>query len=192
MGETMAMPDVTQTLGPAEYLGVEGAVGSAAALMTIPIAGGVGEGATELAAFDAALVAAGVADRNLILLSSVLPPGSAVERVHRIADTPGFWGDRLYCVLAQARTSEPGKEVWAGIGWMQDETGRGLLVEHHAPSKPALQAVIKASLRGLGQNRSVVFPETGAVIAGTRCTGTAVCALVVAVFAAAAWRGAVR
>ena len=80
--------------------------------------------AHELAAFDAALVDAGVADRNLILLSSVPPPGSAVERVDRIADAPGFWGDRLDRVLAQARTSKPGTEVWAGIGWMQDATGR--------------------------------------------------------------------
>lgn len=164
--------------------------GSATARMPIPIACGIGEGPTELAAFDAALVDAGVADRNLIVLSSVLPPGSAVDRVERIADTPGFWGDRLYCVLAEARTSEPDAEVWAGIGWMQDETGRGLLVEHHAPSEPALSALIDASLRGLARNRNLRFPRTGALIAGARCTGAAVCALVVAAFEAEAWHGA--
>ena len=37
-------------------------------LMIIPVAGAVGCGPTDLAAFDAALVAAGVADRNLIYL----------------------------------------------------------------------------------------------------------------------------
>ncbi len=155
----------------------------------IPIACGTGEGATELAAFDAALVDAGVADRNLILLSSVLPPGSTVDRVDRISDTPGGWGDRLYCVLASARTSQRGTEVWAGIGWMQDETGRGLLVEHHASSEPALRVLIEKSLAGLGHNRRLAFPRSSSVIAGARCRGNAVCALVVAAFEADSWRG---
>jgi arginine decarboxylase len=163
------------------------AAGSPLARRLIPIARGTGEGATERAAFDAALGDAGVADRNLIVLTSVLPPGSAVERVGRIAETPGGWGDRLYCVLAEGRTSEPGTDVWAGIGWMQDETGRGLLVEHHAPSQAGLAALIEASLRGLSRNRKLAFPHKGAVIAGAHCTGAAVCALVVAAFAAEPW-----
>ena len=157
--------------------------------MRIPIARGVGEGPTDLAAFDAALLDAGVADRNLIVLSSVLPPSSTVERVERISDAPGSWGDRLYCVLSEARTSEPGAEVWAGIGWMQDETGRGLLVEHHAHSEQGVTDLIAASLRGLGRNRNLTFPRTGAEIAGARCTGEPVCALVVAAFEAEAWGG---
>ena len=166
------------------------ATGEPAVRMPIPLARGRGEGATELAAFDAALVDAGVADRNLIALSSVLPPGSAVERVERIADAPGRWGDRLYCVLAEARTSEPGAEVWAGIGWVQDEAGRGLLVEHHAAGERGLRALIGASLRGLGENRNLVFPRTGSLIAGARCSGTPVCALVIAAFEAEGWKAA--
>jgi arginine decarboxylase len=164
--------------------------GEATARLPIPVAWGTGDGATELAAFDAALVDAGVADRNLIVLSSVLPPGSAVSRVARIADTPGFWGDRLYCVLAEARTSEPRAEVWAGIGWMQDETGRGLLVEHHAASEPALNVLIDASLEGLARNRNLDFSHSSRTIAGARCTDKPICALVVAAFEAESWRGA--
>ena len=155
--------------------------------MRIAVARGTGGGATELVAFDAALLEAGVADRNLIVLSSVLPPGSTVDRVERIADTPGCWGDRLYCVLAEARTSEPDAEVWAGIGWMQDDTGRGLLVEHHAASEPALRALIAASLDGLARNRGLAFPRADAAIAGARCDGTPVCALAVATFDAEPW-----
>jgi arginine decarboxylase len=157
--------------------------------MVISMARGAGQGPTELAAFDAALLAAGVGDRNLIALSSVLPPASVVERVERIT-APGAWGDRLYCVLAQARTSRPGDEVWAGIGWVQDETGKGLLVEHEESSEPSLRARIDASLRGLCENRGLVFPLAGAEVAGARCTGTPVCALVVAAFEASAWRRA--
>jgi arginine decarboxylase len=167
----------------------EHGVGAAVERKRIPIACGSGEGETELAAFDAALGDAGVANRNLILLSSVLPPGSAVERVERIARAPGFWGDRLYCVLAEARTSTPETEVWAGIGWMQDERGRGLLVEHQAPSERALRVLVDASLSGLSRNRNRTFPNTGSVIAGARCRDVPVCALVVAAFGAEGWRG---
>jgi pyruvoyl-dependent arginine decarboxylase (PvlArgDC) len=41
---------------------------------TIRLCTGTGEGPMPLAAIDAALVAAGVADHNLIRLSSVIPP----------------------------------------------------------------------------------------------------------------------
>jgi arginine decarboxylase len=159
--------------------------------MRIPVACGTGVSGTELAAFDAALVDAGIADRNLILLSSVLPPGSAVERVDRIADAGGGWGDRLYCVLAEARTSQPGTQAWAGIGWVQDETGRGLLVEHHANSEPAVTRLIDVSLRGLSRNRGIDFPYSSAAIAGVHCTDAPVCALVVAMFEAEPWQGSV-
>jgi arginine decarboxylase len=159
-------------------------------VMGIPVAHGIGRGPTELAAFDAALGAAGVADRNLLVLSSVLPPGSAVSRVGRIAETRGGWGDRLYCVLAEARTSDEGAEVWAGIGWMQDDTGRGLLVEHHAASEQGVRGLIAASLGALAENRGLAFPRRGAEVAGARCAGTPVCALVVAAFAAEPWHPA--
>ncbi len=156
--------------------------------MRIPMATAVGRGPTTLAAFDAALVTAGIADRNLIYLSSVLPPGSDVDRVPRLADTPGDWGDRLYCVMAEARTDQVGTEVWAGVGWVQDDTGRGLLVEHHAHDRTTLEALVSDSLDGLCRNRGLQFPRRGMAVEGTRCTGEPVSALVVAVFESAAWQ----
>jgi len=66
-------------------------------LMIIPVAGAVGRGPTELAAFDAALVMAGVADRNLSYLSSAMPPASSVRPVDRIGRTPGGWVS-VHCV----------------------------------------------------------------------------------------------
>jgi arginine decarboxylase len=157
--------------------------------MIIPVTGAVGRGPTELSAFDAALVAAGVADRNLIYLSSVLPPASSVRQVGRIVGTPGGWGDRLYCVMAQERAAVPGAQAWAGIGWGQDASGRGLLVEHHAPDEPTLRNLVTSSLDALCRNRGITLPARGIVVAGTECVDQPVCALVVAVFEAAAWRG---
>jgi arginine decarboxylase len=157
--------------------------------MLILVTSAVGRGPTPLAAFDAALVAAGVADRNLIYLSSVLPPASRVRRVARIEDTPGTWGDRLYCVLAQASAEVPGAQAWAGVGWGQDATGRGLLVEHHAGDDLSLRRLVATSLDGLCRNRGISLPSRGIEVAGANCAtdGEPACALVVAVFEAAAW-----
>jgi arginine decarboxylase len=160
--------------------------------MIILLASAVGRGPTELAAFDAALVATGVADRNLIYLSSVLPPDSSVQVVDRIGCTPGTWGDRLYCVVAQARTAVPGAQAWAGIGWGQDSSGRGLLVEHDAHDETSLRGLVASSLDGLCRNREISLPFRGIEVAGARCAGEPVCALVVAVFESAAWNSASR
>ncbi len=158
--------------------------------MIVQVARGVGDGPTELAAFDAALVAAGVADRNLIYLSSVLPADSTVTTVDQVRRTPGQWGDRLYCVVAEAHTAVPGGQVWAGIGWVQDRLRQGLLVEHAAPSEVELCRLIAASLDGLCRNRyrrPGDFPVRGQHIAGATCGDKPVCALAVAVFQAQPW-----
>lgn len=154
----------------------------------IPVASAVGFGPTELSAFDDALVRAGVADRNLLCLSSVLPPGADVTVVDSIDDCPGGWGDRLYVVMAEARTSTVGELACAGIGWVQDDTGRGLLVEHHAGTDTELEKLIHTSLDALVLNRGMVsLPRRGLQTVSVRCVTEPVCALAVAVFATEPW-----
>jgi arginine decarboxylase len=160
--------------------------------MLILVTSAIGHGPTELAAFDSALVAAGVADRNLIYLSSVLPPASCVRKVPRIVKCPGDWGDRLYCVMAACRVSEPGVQGWSGLGWMQDASGRGLLVEHESDSYVSLCGLINASMGGLCDNRAASFPTRRSEVAGVECRGEPACALVVAVFESAAWNSVDR
>jgi arginine decarboxylase len=135
---------------------------------------------------------ADVADRNLIFLSSVLPPSSSVRPVDRIDRAPGGWGDRLYCVMAQAQATVPGAEAWAGVGWVQDASGRGLLVEHHAADEVSLRRLVRSSLEALGRNRGLSFPSAGIEVAGVHCVQEPVCALVVAVFESARWTSASR
>jgi arginine decarboxylase len=160
----------------------------------IQVAKGVGTGPTELAAFDQALVRAGVANFNLIYLSSVLPPGSKVAEVTGETVAPkGSWGDRLYLVMAQQRTTRRYQSVWAGIGWIQDaETGTGLLVEHEGHSEAEIRANIEHSLNALADNRGKKFGSINMVVTGTKCTGAPVCALAVAVFESSPWRGSSR
>ena len=157
--------------------------------MTIYIATAVGRGSTELGAFDAALVGAGVANFNLIRLSSVIPPHSNIVLVDACPFTgQGGWGDRLYTVYAEQRTSVPGEQVWAGVGWCQDEqTGRGLFVEHEGTREGEVRAKIAASLNDLQSIRGVDFGPAQQVVVGGMCTGTPVCALVVCGYATEPW-----
>lgn len=156
--------------------------------MNINLSSGTGVGPTELSAFDHALVNAGVANFNLIYLSSVLPPGSDVEVQQGKLKPVGNWGDRLYVVMAQERTSQRNQEVWAGIGWMQDpKTKRGLLVEHQGHNEDEVRADIKSSLEALAQNRGMKFGPISMHVIGKKCISLPVCALVVAVFESATW-----
>jgi arginine decarboxylase len=156
--------------------------------MNIQLASGTGKGHTKLAAFDAALHEAGVANYNLIKLSSIIPPDSKITRVKPIATQPGKWGDRLYVVTADMRVDTPNSEAWAGIGWVQDQaTGRGLFVEHEGANESTVRRDIKASLEALQGIRSVDFGDMHMEVVGRTCTHDPVCALVIAVFQASDW-----
>ncbi len=161
--------------------------------MNIQLASGIGTGSTTLAAFDSALYASGIANYNILKLSSVIPPNSKV--IVRPAGEgipgelmPGGWGDRLYVVMAEKRVDTPNAEAWAGIGWVQDpETHKGLFVEHEGDSENAVRNDIKDSLEALMRTRGVDFGSVSMEVAGGVCTGTPVCAMVVAVYQASDW-----
>ena len=156
--------------------------------MNIQISGGIGLGPTELSAFDQALVHAGVANYNLIYLSSVLPPDSDVSIQEKPKRPKGTWGDRLYVVMAQKRISQRNQEAWAGIGWMQDpKTKQGLLVEHEGHSESEVEADIHHSLIALARNRNMQFGNPQMHVVGTKCTDLPTCALVVATFETDSW-----
>ena len=158
--------------------------------MQIHIAAGVGSAPTKLAAFDTALVNAGIANYNLIKLSSVIPEHTQIV-VHKgkIRKNPGKWGDRLYTVMAEERADTPNVEAWAGIGWVQTKTGAGLFVEHEGASKTAVEQDIRDSLEALMKNRKM-NPADFKIhmkIAGITRKRNPVCALVVAVYQASDW-----
>lgn len=155
--------------------------------MEITIASGAGAGPTELAAFDAALVAAGVANYNLIIMSSVIPPQSSIRVMGR-AVLEAEWGDRLYVVMADKRVRGRGAEAWAGIGWVQDgRLGRGLFVEHTGTSRAMVERDITLSLESLVRNRGMHLGPPAMTLAGATCEQDAACALVVAVYGHAVW-----
>ena len=156
--------------------------------LEIEVAGAVGHGANGLSAFDDALHLCGLANRNMINLSSVIPPASTIAEVDRI-DPPGRWGDRTYVVMANERTEEIHTEVWAGVGWAIDpSTGAGVMVEHEGRSETKVTGEIADSLDELIARRpEVELSERGAHVVGGVCAGKGTCALVIAHFLTVGW-----
>jgi arginine decarboxylase len=160
--------------------------------MNIHLTSGTGTGPTTLAAFDAALNDAGIANYNLLRLSSVIPPESTIVRHAGTIGTallPGGWGDRLYVVMAEQRVETPNEEAWAGIGWVQEkETGKGLFVEHEGGSEAKIRADIEQSLTALMKTRGVDFGPIQMQVVGKTCVSHPVCAMVIAVYQASDWQ----
>jgi arginine decarboxylase len=155
--------------------------------MQIIVTAGTGEGPTAVAAFDAALLAAGVANYNLIALSSIIPPGSTIER--RVFVTPPQeYGHRLYVVMARSDADEIGQAAWAGVGWTQaQDDGRGLFVELHGTSEANVREAITVTLASMMAQRKGAYGPIHCEIAGSVCRGAPVCALVIAVYKSEGW-----
>jgi arginine decarboxylase len=157
--------------------------------MKLYLAKAIGRASTPLAAFDAALVVAGVANLNLIRLSSVIPPRGEIVDVERCPFArDGRWGDRLYAVYAERRTSVLGAQVWAGVGWAQDPvSGRGLFVEHDGSNEDDVREQITASLRDLQAIRRLELGPVHSCVVGAMCTGAPTSALVICAYGTEPW-----
>ncbi len=93
---------------------------------------GAGKHRQNLQSFEEALRHAGIAEYNLVRVSSIYPPGcKIVSRQRGIQQlTPG---QIVFCVLAETRTNEPNRLACAGIGLARpaDQSQYGYISEHH-------------------------------------------------------------
>lgn len=93
---------------------------------------GVGKHRNSLQSFEVALRDAGIAEFNLVRVSSIFPPGCRIiqRRAGLRALRPG---QVVYCVLADCRTNEPNRLAGAGIGLAVPAKGEqyGYISEHH-------------------------------------------------------------
>jgi arginine decarboxylase len=155
--------------------------------MQIRVGAATATGATALAAFDRALQQVGVHDLNLIPLSSVVPVGASVIRS---TCDPGEFriGDRLSCVLATERVTEPGTEAWAGLGWALNSAGGGLFVEAHGRSRRHVEFELDATLEQLTLDRvRGEWDKPELEVVGIAYEHEPVCALAIAVFETMPW-----
>lgn len=142
-----------------------------------------------MAAFDAALQDAGIANFNLVQLTSVIPTGAHIADFGEDRLTmSGEWGDRLYVVLAEGRADQPGDEAWAGLAWVQQDGSRkGLFTENSGTSESGVRDDITHTITSMTNRRPDEFGPVSRKMRGITCVDEPVCALVVAVFEPQAW-----
>lgn len=155
----------------------------------IRLSRGRGEGPTRLAAFDSALVAAGLPNFNLVPLSSLIPVGASVDVVGPAEQPQGRHGDLLYCVYAASYATTPGAHAWAGMAWalQSDGSGAGLFVEHSSSTEADLHAHLDATLGAMMSNRPEQYVASGRLVASATCVVMPVAALVVASYQIVGW-----
>lgn len=93
---------------------------------------GVGHHKEQLASFEMALRDAGIAEYNLVTVSSIFPPNC--KRVSKEEGKKSLSpGQVVFCVMARNVTNEPNRLVAASIGLAQpsDPAQYGYLSEHH-------------------------------------------------------------
>jgi arginine decarboxylase len=140
----------------------------------IDIVWGAGQGNTTISAFDAALADAGIADFNLILLSSVIPPDAEVKKIGRFSGK----GVGMVLPVVLARSSGTGHQV-AGLGWTTSPQG-GLLFESCGRTRQEIEEDIEKGLTDMMNRRSWKFSSISSKIREADYNMS--CALVAAVF----------
>ncbi|MHC5111887.1 MAG: pyruvoyl-dependent arginine decarboxylase [Planctomycetota bacterium] len=93
---------------------------------------GTGKHQRSLQSFEEALRDAGIAEYNLVRVSSIYPPHcKIVSRSRGIEQLSP--GQIVFCVMAETRTNEPNRLASAGIGLAlpADKSKYGYISEHH-------------------------------------------------------------
>lgn len=95
----------------------------------------------------------------------------------------------MYVVQAHYETSVVGGDACAGIGWVIDETGKGLFVEHEGDSEEYVRTSIMKTLNDLMKTRATDFGKIYMMIETITCTDKRkpVAAMVTAVYKAESW-----
>lgn len=94
---------------------------------------GVGRHREKLASFELALRDAGIAEYNLVRVSSIFPPEcKLIGRKEALAKLSP--GQVLYAVIAESATNEPNRLIASSIGVAipRDRSRYGYLSEHHS------------------------------------------------------------
>jgi len=106
---------------------------------------------SELNAFDLALKKAGIAQCNLVCVSSILPKGCVEIEKHNITA-----GSITYSVLARMDGDE-GTTIGAGIAWAWAKSKKyGLVAEAHGfMGKKALEETLEWKIREMAKIRGI-------------------------------------
>lgn len=111
---------------------------------------------SSLNAFDQALIQAGIAEQNLVPVSSVLPEG-----ITEVEPAPIPHGAITHSVLAQQRGTE-GETISAGLayGFRQDGQGGYVAEGHGNMGAKALTEVLEGKLEEIAKHRNIKLKGT--------------------------------
>ncbi|HEY4510379.1 MAG TPA: arginine decarboxylase, pyruvoyl-dependent [Candidatus Paceibacterota bacterium] len=151
---------------------------------------GVGRHKEHLSSFEMALRDAGIAEFNLVTVSSIFPPNC--KRISREEGKKYLSpGEVVFCVMARNATNEPNRLISASIGLAQpaDNNQYGYLSEHHPFGETEqkagdyaedLAATMLATTLGLEFNpdaawdeREQVYKSSGKIFKTTNITQSA-------------------
>lgn len=122
--------------------------------MDINITYGVGIGDTDLAAFDAALFDAGIANFNLIKLSSIIPPHANL--IYGKVDLNNIdVGSKLYAVYTYHVATKQGESACAGLGWKYTKNYGGIFVEYSSNNYTTTHNYIESTLNSMNRYRHI-------------------------------------
>ena len=153
--------------------------------MNIYITYGVGEGPTKLAAFDSALFNAGIANFNLIYLSSIIPPNSKIIQ-RKLTWNEKSFGNKLYVVISHLEFGKLSKSAYVGLGWIYDKKIGGIFAEHNSSSRKKLIFKLENTLGSMAKNRSIKNKPIMKVLR-IDCKKLPKCGLIVAVYKDENW-----
>jgi len=110
---------------------------------------------SELNAFDLALKKAGIAQCNLVPVSSILPPNCKQRRWKKIPA-----GNVTFAVIARMDGDE-GTTIGAGISWAWEKNGEyGLVAEAHGyMDMKGLKEILKWKIEEMAKVRGVEITE---------------------------------
>ncbi len=141
----------------------------------VSVAAGAGEGNTDLNAFDRALRDAGIADLNLIRVTSIFPLGAEVVPMRTYP--PGILMPAVYAKIVG---HTPGERITAAVGVGIGEEGYGVMMEHSQTgtrdnSEEIVRRMVEESMamRGL-KTREIVVAASEHVVERVGCVVAAV------------------
>lgn len=153
--------------------------------MDIYITHGIGQGLSNVSAFDAALIDAGIGNYNLLPLSSVIPPGSSLirKKLDRNNIEIGF---KLFVVISHAEIDVAGESIFVGLGWRYNKRKGGIFAEHSSKTKQQVIECINNSVSSMAEIRSLQG-ESDYEIVEAKCTDQPISAVVAAVYKSENW-----
>jgi arginine decarboxylase len=156
--------------------------------MRIIITSGTGEGPGRKAAFDAAVMDAGIGDYNIIPLSSVIPPNSEIV-IAKPEKKASERGKKLYVVLSESYAEKKGRRAVAGLMWSVAAGGKGggIFIEHSGDERGDVEKVLKESLDAMVEKRKGKFGAAESVYSSIACKRGTACSIVAAVYASEGW-----